>query len=257
MSRGDDVRRVGQPRPRRVDRGDPCRARCRDQLHRHRRRVLGGRVGRDRRQGDPRPARRRRPRHQGARQHGRRSQHERELAALDPARVRGEPAAPRHRLHRPVPDAPAASRHRHRRDPRRTVRPGASGQGPLHREFHVPRLLDRRGTVGVRATQPRALRVRAAAVLDARARDRVRRAPNVREVRHRGDPVESTRGRVGSPAGGARVPTTSPAIARAASRRATTSHCPATSRSSRPPTRSRSSPRPRGSRSCTSRWRGC
>ena len=31
-----------------------------------------------------------------------------QLATLDRARVRGEPAPPRHRLHRPVPDAPAA-----------------------------------------------------------------------------------------------------------------------------------------------------
>ena len=42
---------VGQSRPRRVGRGDPRRARRRHQLHRHRRRLLGGRVGGDRRQG--------------------------------------------------------------------------------------------------------------------------------------------------------------------------------------------------------------
>ena len=51
-------------------RDHPRRARRRDQLHRHRRRVLGGRVRGDRRQGARRPARRRRARHQGARRHG-------------------------------------------------------------------------------------------------------------------------------------------------------------------------------------------
>ena len=40
---------VGQPRPRRVDRGHPRRARRRHQLHRHRRRLLGRRVRGDRR----------------------------------------------------------------------------------------------------------------------------------------------------------------------------------------------------------------
>ena len=49
LSRGHDVRGVGQPRSRRVDRGHPRRARRRHQLHRHRRRVLGGGVGGDRR----------------------------------------------------------------------------------------------------------------------------------------------------------------------------------------------------------------
>ena len=51
MPRRDDVRRVGQPRPRRLDPDHPRGARRRDQLHRHRRRLLAGRVGGDRRQG--------------------------------------------------------------------------------------------------------------------------------------------------------------------------------------------------------------
>ena len=51
VPRRDDVRRVGQPRPRRVDPDHPRRARRGHQLRRHRRRLRAGRVGGDRRQG--------------------------------------------------------------------------------------------------------------------------------------------------------------------------------------------------------------
>ena len=44
LPRGDDVRRLGQPRSRRVGPRDPRRARRRDQLRRHRRRLLARRV---------------------------------------------------------------------------------------------------------------------------------------------------------------------------------------------------------------------
>ena len=47
-----------------------------------------------------------------------------------------------------------------------------------------------RGAVGGRAARPRALRVRAAALLDADPPDRGRRAARVRELRHGRDPVE-------------------------------------------------------------------
>ncbi len=50
----------------------------------------------------------------------------------------------------------------------RADRPGPRGQGPLHRLLHLPRLADRRGAVGRAAARPRAVRLRAAAVLDAR-----------------------------------------------------------------------------------------
>ena len=56
VPRHDDVRRLGQHRPRRLDPHHPPRARRRRQLRRHRRRLLGRRVRGDRRQG----ARRRR-----------------------------------------------------------------------------------------------------------------------------------------------------------------------------------------------------
>src|SRR6266581_3760592 len=52
-----------------------------------------------------------------------RREHVGQLAALDRARSRGQPAAPPHRLHRPVPDAPARPVHRHRRNPVGTVGP--------------------------------------------------------------------------------------------------------------------------------------
>ena len=67
VPRRDDVRRLRQPRPRRLDPDHPPRARRRHQLHRHRRLLLGRRVGGDRRQG----ARRRPPRRRGARHEGR------------------------------------------------------------------------------------------------------------------------------------------------------------------------------------------
>ncbi len=60
----DDVRRHGQHRPRRLRTDHPPRAGRRHQLHRHRRRLLRGRVRGDRRQGAQGPARRRRAGHQ-------------------------------------------------------------------------------------------------------------------------------------------------------------------------------------------------
>ena len=257
VPRGDDVRAVGQPRPRRVDRGHPRRPRRRHQLHRHRRRVLGRRVGGDRRQGDRRPARRHRARHQVLRADGQRPQHGRRLASLDHARVRGQPAPPEHRPPRPVPGAPSRSERRHRRDARRAERPRAPGQGALPRQLHLARVGDRRGAVGRRAAQPRAVRVRAAAVLDPRARHRGRRAADVPAARHGRDPVEPARRWLVVGQVARRAASRSPATAPTASRRATTSTNPATSRSSRRPTRSGSWPTTPASRSCTSRWRGC
>ena len=82
----------------------------------------------------------------------------------------------RHRLHRPVPGAPARSAHRHRRDAGRAVRPRPPGQGPRHRQLHLPRRADRGGPVGRRAARTRAVPLRAAALLDLRPRHRDGRA---------------------------------------------------------------------------------
>ena len=54
-----------------------------------------------------------------------------------------------------------------------------AGQDPLLRQLDVPGARDRRGAVGGGAARPRAVRLRAAAVLDARARHRARRAARV------------------------------------------------------------------------------
>ena len=56
--------------------------------------------------------------------------------ALEEARrpgLRGEPAAPRHRRDRPLPDPPIRPRDAPRRDPRGPRPPGEAGQGPLPR----------------------------------------------------------------------------------------------------------------------------
>ena len=57
----------------------------------------------------------------------------RRVAPLDHRRGRELAAAARHRLDRPLPDAPPRPGHRHRRDARRAHRPRPAGQGPLHR----------------------------------------------------------------------------------------------------------------------------
>ena len=208
VPRGDDVRRVGQPRPRRVGRVIHAALDAGINFIDTADVYSGGESEEIVGKAIAGPARRRRARHQGARPDGRRSEHERQLATLDHPGVRGQPAPPRHRLHRPLPDPPARSRDRHRRDARRAVRPGPPGQGPLPRQLHVPRVGDRRGPVGGGAAQPRAVRVRAAAVLDPRPRHRGRRAPDVRELRHGRHPVEPARRRlaVGQVAHGRRRP---------------------------------------------------
>ena len=114
----------------------------------------------------------------------------------------------------------------------------APGQGALHRQLDVPGVADRRGAVGRRAPRPRALRVRAAAVLDPRARHRGRRAADVPALRHGRDPVEPARRRlaVGQVAQGRRAADSSRAPSGCPQRYDLS--IPATSASSRPPTRS-------------------
>ena len=71
-----------------------------------------------------------------------------------------------YQVHRPSPDD------RCRGDPRRTHRPRPAGQGPLHRIVVVLGQPDRRGAVGRPRPPPRAVRHRAAAVLDPGPRHR-------------------------------------------------------------------------------------
>ena len=121
-------------------RDHPPRARRRDQLHRHRRRLLARRVRGDRRQGaGRRPARRRRARHQGPRHDGRRPQPVRQLAPLD-RRARSRTACAGcgtdwidlYQIHRPEPDTDIDETLGALTD---LVR---AGQGPLHRQLDLP-----------------------------------------------------------------------------------------------------------------------
>ncbi len=96
--------------------------------------------------------------------------------------------APPDRLHRPLPDPPPRAGHRHRRDARRTVGPHPPGQDPLRRLLDLPGVGDRRGAVGGARARARALRLRAAALLDADPPHRVRRAADVPALRHGRDP---------------------------------------------------------------------
>ena len=99
---------------------------------------------------------------------------------------------PADRLDRPLPDPSLGSRDRSRGDARRADGSPARGQDPLPRLVDLSAVCDRRGPVGGRAARPRALRVRAAAVLDPRAGHRDGGAADVRALRHGRDPVEPT-----------------------------------------------------------------
>ena len=240
----DDVRRLGEPRPRRLDSDHPPRPRRRHQLHRHRRRVCAGRVGGDRRQGSGRrQARRRVSRDQGPRSDGPEPQPLRQLSALDHPGGRKQPAAAADRLDRPLPDPPTGGDHRHRRDARRADRSGPRRQGPVSRLLDVPSQPDRRGPVGCTEARPRTLHLRAAAVLDPGQGNRAGRAADDAAVRHGRDPLEPTGGRLADgslPGGpGAALPRRAPAGCRTGS----TCRFPPTSASSRQPTPSPNWPR--------------
>ncbi len=111
-------------------------------------------------------------------------------------RVRQQPAPPRRRLHRPLPDPPAVARDRHRRDARRAHRSRAGREDPLLRQLDVPGARGGRGAVGGRAPGPRALRHRAAAVFDSGAQHREGRAADVPALRHGRAVVEPAGGRL-------------------------------------------------------------
>ena len=93
----------------------------------------------------------------------------------DHAGRRGVTAPPRHRLDRPVPDAPVGPRGGSRGDARRPGRPGAPGQGPADRVLDTAPGTDRGEPVDRAGAPVDAIHVRAAAVLAARPRHRGRR----------------------------------------------------------------------------------
>ena len=86
-------------------------------------------------------------------------------------RGREQPAAPADRLDRPLPDPPPRAGHRHRRDARRADRPRrarARSATSAPRRSRPSQIVEAQWVA--RAPRPRALRVRAAAVLDPRPR---------------------------------------------------------------------------------------
>ena len=145
-------------------RDHPHGARRGHQLHRHRRRVLAGRVGGDRRQGAEGPPRRRRARDEGARRRWAKAPN-RQGNSRRWIRMRGreQPAPAADRLHRPVPDPPARPDARRRRDARRAHRPRARGQGardrvsstfPAEQIVEAQWVAERRGRERFRCEQP-------------------------------------------------------------------------------------------------------
>ncbi len=71
-----------------------------------------------------------------------------------------------------------------------------AGQDPLLRQLDLPRARDRRGAVGGRAARARTVRMRAAALLAPRPRDRGRGAAGLRALRDGSDHLEPARRRL-------------------------------------------------------------
>ena len=171
------------------------------QFLRHRQRLFGRQLGGNHRPRAQRifPPRRGRHRHQGVQQDARRPQRERPLAQGDHARDRRQPAPPRHRLYRSLPDPPPRSRHADRGDARGASRRRQGGQGALYR-----RVID--VCLAVRDDAPRrrderldAFRLDAEFREPALPRGGARDAAALRGGRHRRDPVESARARQAHP----------------------------------------------------------
>ena len=98
-------------------------------------------------------------------------------------RLRGEPAPPGHRLHRPLPGARVGRPHAARGDARRARPPRQLRQGALHRLLQLRRLAADEGARHLRAARPPALRLAADLLLAAGARRRVRARPGGRSTR--------------------------------------------------------------------------
>ena len=111
--------------------------------------------------------------------------------------VEDSPAPARHRLDRPLPGPPPRAGHRRRGDARR-ARPTSSTQGKVRyvgsSTFPAAPIVEAQWAARERGL--RALRHRAAAVLAARARRRGRRPADLRPPRHGRDPLEPARGRL-------------------------------------------------------------
>ena len=131
------------------------------------------------------------------------------LAQGDPGAGRAQPAPPRHRRHRPLPDPPPRPHDAARGDPLDALRPGAPGQGALPRPAPptttpasgavgeaIRRLGDRRDPLDQRAARLGTLRLPPAAVQHPAAGDGGRALPHVPELRHRQHRLEPARRRL-------------------------------------------------------------
>ena len=244
LPRRDDVRRLGQPRPRRLHPHHPPRARRRDQLRRHRRRLLArASPRRSSARRSRRHARRRRPRHQGPWPDGRRPEPAGQLAALDHPRGRELAAAAEDRLDRPLPDPPPRARApTSRRHSARSPTSSARARSATSASSTFPASADRGGAVGRQRAGPRALPCRAAALFDTRPRDRSRRAADGASATAWASSRGARSPAAGCPAASARARRRTAPRAPALPAAATTCRCPTTSASWTPPRRSRGSP---------------
>ncbi len=199
--RHDDLRRPRQLRRRRLDRrrgrdpADRPLPRPRRQLHRHRRRVLGRGVRGDRRRGAEGAPRPRAARHQGAHADGRRAERRRALSPPPDRRVRGEPAAARHRPHRPLPGARVGRPDAARGDDGGARHARARRQGPLRRRLELRRPAADEGARRGRPARLPALRHAADLLLAPVARRGVRARADRDRRGHRDHRLEPARGR--------------------------------------------------------------
>ena len=184
LPRGDDVRRHGQPGPRRVRRrSSTARSTPGSTSSTRRTSTLAA---------SPRPSSARRSPGAATTSCWRRSSTARWARARtcpgnsrrwivreveDSLRRLGTDWIDVYQVHRPDP------RDRHRGHPGGARRPRPRRQDPLRRVLDVPRRADRRGPLGGRPPGRRALPHRAAAVLDLRPRHRAGSAPDVRALR--------------------------------------------------------------------------
>ena len=199
VPRRDDVRRLGQPRPRRVDPDHPPRARrrastsstpptstraaSRRRSSARRSPAAGATTSSSPRRSTARWATT--PTSAATRAAGSCARSRTSLRRLDTDWI------DLYQIHRPEPDTDIDETLGALTD---LVAPG---QGPLHRLLDLPGVADRRGAVGRARPRPRALRLRAAAVLDARrAAIEADVLPTCRALRHGRDPVEPARRRL-------------------------------------------------------------
>ena len=181
-----DARRGGEPSVHQAgDRG-------RHQLLRHRQRVLRRHERGDRRAGPRRvrPPRRDRAGDQGARPDAAGPERRRALPQGDHDRDRRQPAPPRDRLRRPLPDPPLGSPDADRGDDGGVARRRQGRQGPLHRGVVDVRLAVLQGPVRRRGARLDAVRDDAEPLQPAVPGGGAGDAAAVRRPRRRRDPVE-------------------------------------------------------------------